>query len=166
MLLRQLHGDEHLSNGEPRGGPPSLRGLRGPRARGGGGERRAPRPAPRFPPGAAASAAPPIYGERYQGGKWRLRSPRSPGVITFTHTHTPVRTHSLTLAHGRAAGPANFSRSQKNCIYIYKYINISPSLRSTLFPPPLVFKGWVGALKMLLGLGSQEAARGGRGRFC
>ncbi|KAK2094421.1 hypothetical protein P7K49_028159, partial [Saguinus oedipus] len=53
-----------------------LGGRRGPRARGGGGERRAPRPAPRFPPDSAASAAPPIYGERYQGGKWRLRSPR------------------------------------------------------------------------------------------
>lgn len=107
VLLRQLHSDEHLSNGDARGGPPSLGGRQGPRARR---RRRAPRPAPRFPPAAAASAAPPIYGERYQGGKWRLRSPRSPGVITFTHT--PARTHSHTLAHRRSASPANFSRNQ------------------------------------------------------
>lgn len=107
VLLQQLHSDEHLSNGDARGGPPSLGGRRGPRARR---RRRAPRPAPRFPPAAAASAAPPIYGERYQGGKWRLRSPRSPGVITFTHT--PARTHSHTLAHRRSASPANFSRNQ------------------------------------------------------
>lgn len=38
--------------------------------------------------------------ERYQGGKWRLRSPRTPGVITFTHTHTPARTHTRTQARG------------------------------------------------------------------
>lgn len=85
-----------------RGRAALARGARGPP--GARRRRRAPRPAPRFPPGAAASAAPPIYGERYQGGKWRLRSPRSPGVITFTHTrpHAHTRTHLHTGA--RRAG--------------------------------------------------------------
>lgn len=116
VLLRQLHSDEHLSNGDARGGPPSLGGRRGPRARR---RRRAPRPAPRFPPAAAASAAPPIYGERYQGGKWRLRSPRSPGVITFTHT--PARTHTRTHSHTGARRARLILAGTKYNIHICTY---------------------------------------------
>lgn len=168
VLLRQLHSDEHLSNGDAPGGPPSLGGRRGPRARR---RRRAPRPAQRFPP----AAAPPVYGERYQGGKWRLRSPRSPGVITFTHT--PARTHTRSPSRTGARRARLILARAKYNIYVhthkYAYVRIyyidlpvSPSSAISFYPPSLQKDGWEG-YKMLPGLGSREAARrGGLGRFC
>lgn len=125
VLLRQLHGDEHLSNGEPRAGRPRSVGAGAPRARGGGGERRAPRPAPRFPPGAAASAAPPIYGEISRG---KMASPEPEDSWSnhiHTHTHARTHTHSHTGAR-RARLILAGARKKKNYVY-------PPSLRSMLY---------------------------------
>lgn len=84
-------------NGEPRAGRPRSRGAGAP----GRAEAAAGAPAgPALPARRGRLRRSPVYGERYQGGKWRLRSPRSPGVITFTHSRTHTLAHTR---HGRVA---------------------------------------------------------------
>lgn len=124
------------------GRPPSLGGGGGGAGAPGRAEAAAGAPAgPALPARRGRLRRSPVHRERYQGGKWRLRSPRSPGVITFTHSRTHTLAHTR---HGRVASWRMFAEAKKKKKKFQR--RIIPSLRSMLILFPFLPRP-MGALK-------------------